>query len=206
VEDAAESLGSFYKGDHTGTFGLLGVLSFNGNKTITTGGGGAILTDNTVLARRAKHLTTTAKVAHAWDYCHDEIGFNYRMPNLNAALGCAQLERLPALRKQKRELFAVYKQAFAGIEGVDVIAEPLDSESNYWLQTLTLEAGHAMCRDQILELANNSGYMTRPVWRLINTLKPYCECPAMDLGTAELLARCLINIPSSACLAGLRCE
>jgi perosamine synthetase len=206
VEDAAESLGSFYKGRHTGTFGLLGVLSFNGNKTITCGGGGAILTDSAELAARAKHLTTTAKLAHTWDYYHDEIGYNYRMPNLNAALGCAQLERLPALLERKRELFAVYSRAFASIKGIDVIAEPENSESNYWLQTLRLDASHAMYRDQILELTNHCGYGTRPVWRLINTLKPYRECPAMDLETAEVLARALINIPSSASLAGSRCE
>jgi perosamine synthetase len=201
VEDAAESLGSLYRGKHTGTFGQLGVVSFNGNKTITSGGGGAILTNDKSLAARAKHLTTTAKLPHAWHYQHDEIGYNYRMPNLNAALACAQLEQLPILRDQKRALFDSYAGAFAGIEGVEVAAEPPESESNYWLQTLVLDADHALHRDEVLELTNSAGYMTRPVWGLLSSSKPYSHCPAMELGTAEYLASCLLNVPSSACLA-----
>lgn len=201
VEDAAESLGSFYRGKHTGTFGRLGALSFNGNKTITSGGGGAILTNDSALAARAKHLTTTAKLAHAWCYDHDEIGYNYRMPNLNAALGCAQLEQLPVMREQKRALFSHYKRSFAGIAGVEIVAEPQECESNYWLQTLVLEPQCALNRDEILELTNGAGFMTRPVWGLLSSSEPYRDCPAMDLATAELLASSLINIPSSACLA-----
>ena len=139
VEDAAESLGSFYNGQHTGTFGLFGALSFNGNKTITTGGGGAILTNSESLARHAKHLTTTAKLPHAWEFRHDEIGYNYRMPNINAALGCAQLEQLPAKLAAKRELFSRYHAAFAGIKGVTLFKEPQNCQSNYWLQTLLLD-------------------------------------------------------------------
>lgn len=201
VEDAAESLGSFYRGQHTGTFGQSGVLSFNGNKTITCGGGGAILTNDGELAQRARHLTTTAKVSHAWDYRHDEIGYNYRMPNLNAALGCAQLERLPIFREQKRSLFARYSEAFAGIQGVEVAVEPSESESNYWLQTLILDTGHACYRDEVLELTNGNGYMTRPVWQLLSTLEPYRGCPSMDVSLAHSLSQRLINIPSSAQLA-----
>ena len=189
VEDAAESLGSFYKGRHTGTFGRLGILSFNGNKSVTCGGGGAVLTDDAELAKRAKHLSTTAKLAHPWRYRHDETGYNYRMPNLNAALGCAQLERLPALRASKRALFHRYKQAFAGVGGVEVAAEPPGCESNYWLQTLLLGPEHAGCRDEILENTNRAGYMTRPVWDLLNLSAPYRRCPAMDLSCAENLAR-----------------
>jgi len=206
VEDAAESLGSFYRGKHTGTFGQLGALSFNGNKIITSGGGGAILTNDKELARRAKHLTTTAKRAHAWHYNHDQIGYNYRMPNLNAALGCAQLEQLPTMRAQKRALFDRYVQAFAGIEGVEIAAEPPECESNYWLQTLVLDADRASCRDVVLELSNTAGYMTRPVWGLLNSSEPYRHCPAMNLQSAEFLAHCLINIPSSAYLVGPRRE
>jgi len=200
VEDAAESLGSFYQGKHTGTFGLLGALSFNGNKTITTGGGGAILTDDKTLALRAKHLTTTAKLAHAWRYQHDEIGYNYRMPNLNAALGCAQLERLSEMLGRKRVLYGHYASAFAEIEGVELAAEPPGSNSNYWLQTLVLDANHVDRRDDILDLTNSAGYMTRPVWELLSSSIPYRNCPAMNLETAEYLARSIINIPSSAYL------
>jgi predicted outer membrane repeat protein len=151
VEDAAESLGSFYHGQHTGTFGLLGTLSFNGNKTITTGGGGAILTNDDVLARRAKHLTTTAKVPHTWEFVHDEIGYNYRMPNINASLGCAQLERLPEMLLAKRNLFDRYANAFTSIPEVNLLKEPAGTSSNYWLQTLILESSQAHLRDEIIE-------------------------------------------------------
>ena len=198
VEDAAESLGSFYQGQHTGTFGLLGTLSFNGNKTITTGGGGAILTNDDVLARRAKHLTTTAKVPHAWEFVHDEIGYNYRMPNINASLGCAQLEKLPDMLLRKRNLFERYEKAFRPIPGIDLLKEPVGCESNYWLQTLILEPNQAHLRDDILELTNSAGIMTRPAWTLMADLKPYANCPTMDLTTARDLVQRIINIPSSA--------
>lgn len=197
IEDAAESLGSFYHGQHTGTFGLLGTLSFNGNKTITTGGGGAILTNNKALARQAKHLTTTAKVAHAWEFRHDEVGYNYRMPNINAALGCAQLEQLPAKLVAKRELFKRYQDAFTHVEGVSVFLEPGGCESNYWLQALILDKNNSDNRDLILARTNEMGLMTRPVWNLLNTLAPYGYSPHMDLSSANSIANKLINIPSS---------
>jgi predicted outer membrane repeat protein len=197
VEDAAESLGSYYHGQHTGTFGLMGTLSFNGNKTITTGGGGAILTNDIELARHAKHLTTTAKMPHAWEYRHDEIGYNYRLPNLNAALGCAQLEQLPAMLATKRRLFQRYQTAFAPVEGVKLVAEPEQCLSNYWLQTLLLDTDQANERDCILKATNDAGFMTRPAWILMHELMPFKDCPSMDLVGAQSLAQRLINIPSS---------
>ncbi len=200
VEDAAESLGSYYHGIHTGTLGLLGTLSFNGNKTITTGGGGAILTNDATIARRAKHLTTTAKLPHAWEYCHDEIGYNYRLPNLNAALGCAQLEQLPFILTAKRALFQRYQTAFAPVQGVTLMSEPEKCQSNYWLQTLLLDDDHADQRDHVLAGTNAAGYMTRPVWKLMHELAPFKNCPRMDLKMAESLSQRLINIPSSASL------
>lgn len=197
VEDAAESLGSTYQGQHTGTFGLLGTLSFNGNKTITTGGGGAILTNDALLARHAKHLTTTAKLSHAWEFRHDEIGYNYRLPNLNAALGCAQLEQLPVMLAAKRELFQRYQTAFAPVQGVTLMAEPAQCRSNYWLQTLLLDADHANQRDLVLKATNAAAYMTRPSWVLMHELVPLKDCPRMELAMAETLSQLLINIPSS---------
>lgn len=201
VEDAAESLGSWYHGRHTGTFGLFGVLSFNGNKTITTGGGGAILTNDPELAHRAKHVTTTAKLQHQWNYVHDEVGFNYRMPNVNAALGCAQLAQLPDFLSSKRRLFERYLDAFQGVEGASVYGEPHGCSSNYWLQTLLLDGADVGQRDAILEVTNESGVMTRPAWTLLHTLKPYSECPRAPLPVAESLEKRIINLPSSAGLA-----
>jgi len=197
VEDAAESLGSFYHGQHTGTFGLFGTLSFNGNKTITTGGGGAILTNNEALARHAKHLTTTAKIPHAWEFRHDEIGYNFRMPNINAALGCAQLEKLSAKLASKRELFKRYQSAFAHVDGISLFSEPENCQSNYWLQTLLLDGNMSENRDLILESTNNTGIMTRPAWELMNDLEPFKGFPSMDLSTAKSLSGRIINIPSS---------
>jgi perosamine synthetase len=201
VEDAAESLGSSIGGRHTGTFGVMGTLSFNGNKTITTGGGGAILTNDRVLAARAKHLTTTAKLAHRWDFVHDEVGFNYRLPNLNAALGCAQLEQLPGFLAEKRRLFDRYHARFADAEGVRLVAEPPGCRSNYWLQTLILDESLANQRDLILQATNDVGLMTRPVWTLMHRLAPYRDSPRAPLPVAESLERRLINLPSSAGLA-----
>jgi aminotransferase in exopolysaccharide biosynthesis len=200
VEDAAESLGSYYHGRHTGTFGLMGTLSFNGNKTITTGGGGAILTNNSNIARHAKHLTTTAKIPHAWEFYHDEIGFNYRMPNINAALGCAQLEQLPAILAAKRELFQRYQIAFATISGLKLMVEPNQCQSNYWLQTLLLDSEQASQRDVILKTTNEASLMTRPAWVLMHELKLFKLSPKMDLTCAQSLAKRLINIPSSSIL------
>lgn len=198
VEDAAESLGSFVQGRHTGTFGLMGTLSFNGNKTITTGGGGAILTNDSALAKRAKHLTTTAKVPHRWEYVHDEIGYNYRLPNINAALGCAQLESLPEFLESKRRLFERYSRAFAGVAQALIVAEPPGCRSNYWLQTMLLHVAAAGERDAILAATNDAGLMTRPTWTLMHHLAPYRDCPRMPLAVAESLERRLINLPSSA--------
>jgi len=201
VEDAAESLGSRYQGQHTGTFGLLGTLSFNGNKIITTGGGGAILTNDERLADHAKHLTTTAKLPHRWDYVHDEVGYNFRMPNLNAALGCAQLEQLPEFLASKRRLFERYQEALAHIDEVRLMREPSGCESNYWLQTLVLSDAIADQRDAILQATNDAGLMMRPAWELMHRLTPYVDCPRAPLPVAESLAQRLINLPSSTGLA-----
>jgi perosamine synthetase len=197
IEDATESLGSSYHGQQTGTFGLMGALSFNGNKTITTGGGGAILTNDTTLALHAKHLTTTAKLSHAWEYCHDEIAYNYRMPNINAALGCAQLEQLPDMLVAKRALFEQYQAAFSLVQGVSLVVEPQQCQSNYWLQTLLLNADQADQRDPILAATNAAGYMTRPTWMLMDELSHFNDCPRMGLEVAHSLSQRLINIPSS---------
>jgi perosamine synthetase len=197
VEDAAESLGSYYDGQHTGTFGLMGTLSFNGNKTITTGGGGAVMTNNPELARHAKYLTTTAKLPHAWDYRHDEVGYNYRLPNLNAALGCAQLEQLPAMLAGKRELFRRYHAEFSTMPHIKLMAESDQCRSNYWLQTLLLDDQYANQRDPILKATNEAGLMTRPAWILMHELTPFKACPRMDLACSAALSQRLINIPSS---------
>ncbi len=198
IEDAAESLGSTIDKRHTGTFGLMGTLSFNGNKTVTTGGGGAILTNDTELARHAKHLTTTAKVPHRWDYRHDEVGYNYRLPNINAALGCAQLEQLPGFLESKRNLFKRYQRAFSGIREALVVEEPKGCQSNYWLQTLLLNESAAELRDAVLTATNDAGLMTRPTWTLMHKLAPYSKCPRMELPVAASLEQRLINLPSSA--------
>jgi perosamine synthetase len=200
VEDAAESLGSRYRGRHTGTFGIVGTLSFNGNKIITTGGGGALLTNDELLARRAKHLTTTAKLPHRWEFCHDEVAFNYRMPNLNAALGCAQLEQLPAFLAEKRRLYKIYHAALDGIRGVHLLGEPAECVSNFWLQTLILDESFANLRDSILAATNDVGLMTRPTWVTMHRLPAFQDCPRMPLAAAESLERRVINLPSSAVL------
>ncbi len=198
IEDAAESLGSYYKGQHTGTSGIFGTLSFNGNKIVTTGGGGALLTNDTELARKAKHLTTTAKVAHRWEFVHDQLGYNYRMPNINAALGCAQLEQLPVFLAQKRALHDRYKQAFASVDGIRLWSEPAHCTSNYWLQSLLLDEPDLALRDAILAAANDAGLMTRPAWTLMHELPMYAHMPRAQLPVAQSIAARLINIPSSA--------
>lgn len=200
VEDAAESLGSYYKGRHSGTIGRVGALSFNGNKIVTTGGGGAILTMDEELGRFAKHITTTAKVPHRWEFNHDHVAFNYRLPNLNAALGCAQLERLPEFLDAKRQLAAAYRDAFAGVVGVRFFDEPSFSRSNYWLNVLLLNPEHRSSRDRVLAATNDSGIMTRPAWTLMHKLPMFSSCPRMDLSVAEDLEQRVINIPSSSCL------
>lgn len=204
VEDAAESLGSFYQGRHTGTFGRLGALSFNGNKIVTCGGGGAILTNDHGLADHAKHLTTTAKIAHAWNYVHDEVGYNFRMPNLNAALGCAQLEQLPQFLASKRRLTAQYENAFfelAQSGDLELKKEPEGCSSNYWLQTIILGAAHSGELESVLNACNEAGYKARPAWRLLHWLDPYKDCPRAPLPVAEFLAGRIVNLPSSAGLA-----
>lgn len=201
IEDAAESLGTTYAGKHTGTFGVVGVLSFNGNKTVTTGGGGALLFNDRELAAYAKHVTTTAKIPHRWEYRHDEIGFNYRLPNINAALGCAQLEQISCFLKAKRRLFERYRAAFAGVPGVRLVTEPEGSRSNFWLQALILDTNVASALDTVLARTNDAGFMTRPSWTPMHQLGPYAHCPRMDLPVAESLAARLVNIPSSPQLA-----
>lgn len=203
VEDAAESLGSYYKGRHTGNLGRVSALSFNGNKVITTGGGGAILTNDEALGALAKHLTTTAKVPHRWLFSHDMIGFNYRLPNINAALGCAQLEQLPLFLKNKRALARKYQESFAGVDGIRFFTEPDFAQSNYWLNALLLDKKHASQRDALLEALHAEGILARPAWIPMHKLEMYRSCPKMDsLNVAEDLERRLINIPSSHFLSG----
>jgi perosamine synthetase len=200
IEDAAESLGSFYKGRHTGNVGLLSALSFNGNKIITTGGGGAILTNDEKLGALAKHITTTAKQPHPWAFKHDRIGYNYRMPNLNAALGCAQLEKLPDFLIRKRSLAERYAKVFTNIPGIKLFPEPAHGRSNHWLNALILEKADAAQLESILEATNKVGYMTRPAWTLMHKLPMFATCPRPNLNIAETLENSLINIPSSASL------
>ncbi len=203
VEDAAESLGSLYQGQHTGHTGRLAALSFNGNKVVTTGGGGAILTNHPALGQRAKHLTTTARVAHRWTLLHDEVGYNYRLPNLNAALGCAQLERLPDMLVRKRALAERYAQALARVPGLSFLKEPPGTHSNYWLNAMVLDAQHQDQRDQLLSVLNDAGYMSRPLWALMHSLPMYQNAPCMDLSMATQLEARVINLPSSAKLGAL---
>ena len=197
IEDAAESLGSFYKGRHTGHWGVLSAMSFNGNKIITTGGGGAILTNNENLAKKAKHLTTTAKLKHKWEYIHDQIGYNYRLPNINAALGCAQMEQLPKYLKYKRELAERYQTEFEKVDGVSFFTGSKESHCNYWLNVLLLNEKFYSERDSILKITNNNGIMTRPAWKLLPKLPMFKNSPKMNLSVAESLERRLINLPSS---------
>lgn len=193
VEDAAESLGSLYKGRHAGTLGTVGVQSFNGNKIITTGGGGMILAD-AALGARAKHMTTTAKQPHPYNYVHDEVGFNYRLPNLNAALGCAQLERLDEFVAFKRDLAASYEELLSGSE-YKFVLEPEGCRSNYWLNAVICESREA--RQQLLTATNEAGVMTRPIWALMSDLEMYKNCKSADLHNARWLEERVVNLPSS---------
>ncbi|PHM17946.1 MAG: aminotransferase DegT [Sulfuricurvum sp. PD_MW2] len=193
VEDAAESLGSTYKERHTGTFGILGAFSFNGNKIITSGGGGVIVTDNEQLAARAKHLTTTAKTPHRWEYVHDEIGYNYRLPNINAALLCAQMETLDLFLENKRLLTNEYG-SFFDTTPINHVREPINARSNYWLQTLILNNKDE--QEAFLAYTNDHGVMTRPIWRLMNKLEMFKECQCSDLSNALWLEERVVNIPS----------
>lgn len=195
VEDAAESLGCFYEGKHTGNFGKIGILSFNGNKTITTGGGGMLLTNDEDLGKHLKHITTQAKVAHPWEYAHDHIGYNYRMPNINAALGVAQMEKLDDILKSKRQIAEAYIGFFED-KNIHFCVEPKDSKSNYWLNAVILEDREQ--RDEFLKETNESGIMTRPIWKLMNKLEMFSTCQTSDLSNSEWLEDRVVNIPSSA--------
>lgn len=195
VEDAAESIGSFYKGKHTGTFGKVGAISFNGNKTITTGGGGMLLFNDEDLARFAKHLTTQAKVPHRWEFRHDHIGYNYRMPNINAALGCAQMEHLEEFVLNKRETAAKYTEYFKNIEDIDFFTEPSDCRSNYWLNVVILKDKQTQL--EFLQQTNDNGVMTRPIWELMNRLPMFEHCQNDGLENSIWFADRVVNIPSS---------
>lgn len=194
VEDAAESLGSYVDGRHTGTFGKLATLSFNGNKTITTGGGGMIITDDEALAKHAKHLTTTAKIPHPYEFVHDEVGYNYRLPNLNAALGCAQMERLPEMLAIKAEVARRYAGFFAGT-GVRFV-QPLEGDvANRWLNAIVLDSEAQ--RDEFLRYTNDHDVMTRPIWRLMPRLEMYRDCQHDGLENSYWLEARVVNLPSS---------
>jgi perosamine synthetase len=198
VEDAAESIGSYVGTTHTGTFGRCSSLSFNGNKTITTGGGGAILTNDSGLAQRIRHLATTAKMPHDYEYIHDAVAFNYRMPNINAALGCAQLSRLDDFLSAKRILAKKYAEGFSSARSMQFVAEPHGTTSNYWLNTIRLSKPDLSLRDELLVAARANGYMCRPAWNLLHTLPMYESSPRAKLPVAQNLWQSLINIPSSA--------
>lgn len=194
VEDAAESLGSFYHGEHTGLKGDVGILSFNGNKIVTCGGGGMIITNNELLAKRAKHLTTTAKQPHKWEFFHDEVGYNYRLPNLNAALACAQMESLPAFVDNKRKTASEYRNYFSK-SNILFIDEPKNSESNFWLNAIQFSS--KIERDEFLEFSNNNGVMTRPIWRLMTELPAFANNFKMPMKNAEHYVETVLNLPSS---------
>jgi perosamine synthetase len=200
VEDAAESLGSYVGSKHTGTFGVIGVLSFNGNKIVTTGGGGMILTDDPTIAQRAKHLTTTAKLPHSWEFEHDEVGWNFRMPNLNAALGVAQFSKLPGYLANKRVLADRYAKAFSELPGIELLLEPEGTRSNYWLCSVRVKGGISE-RNALLQATNDDGLQCRPFWNLLSRQSPYREAIRGPLATAEALVDSVISIPSSPQLA-----
>ncbi len=197
VEDAAEAIGSEYNGRHVGTQGLISALSFNGNKTITTGGGGAVLTNDDELAQRARHLTTTGKVTHIWEYFHDCIAYNYRLPNINAALGCAQLEQLGDIIMKKRVLASRYQHEFRQVGDLEFFTEMKGVKSNYWLNAVMLKEPDMEKRNRLLDKLNADGIMVRPIWDLMNRLPMYQSCPAADLSMSHAIEDSLINIPSS---------
>ena len=201
IEDAAEALGSFQKGKHAGTFGTCGAISFNGNKIITTGGGGAVLTDNDEIASVVRHLATTAKKPHQYEYFHDRMGYNFRMPALNAALGCSQLQKLDNYLKLKKHLNNLYAKNFERVNGCEFVTNPKESQSNYWLNAIKLNPDAKPNRNDILDALNDFGYASRPIWTLLNSLPHFSEYPSMTLDTAKDLAGRIINIPSSPFLA-----
>jgi perosamine synthetase len=194
IEDAAEALGSFYQGRHVGVFGEMGILSFNGNKPVTTGGGGMLVTDNKVYAEKAKHLTTTAKLSHPWEFIHDHVGYNYRLPNINAAVGCAQMEYFLDVLENKRQTALKYRHFFQN-SATSFIPEPENAKSNYWLNAVILK--NRQERDCFLEFANRNGVQARPVWTLIPKLNMYNHCQCAPLETAQWLEDRVVNIPSS---------
>jgi perosamine synthetase len=198
VEDAAEAIGGLYKGGHVGRHGLMGVLSFNGNKVVTTGGGGAIITDDEALGRRLKHLSTTARIQQGWGHFHDEVGYNYRMPNLNAALGCAQLEQLEGFLRDKRALARRYGEVFERVSAGSIQLEQSHVRSTYWLNSFLLHPQYAGLRDDLLSAINAAGYEARPAWVLMHRLPAFRDCPRMPLAVAEQVESRLINLPSSA--------
>ena len=201
VEDAAESLGSYVDGQHTGTFGLTGMISFNGNKIVTTGGGGVILTNDDAIGKRAKHITTTAKLPHKWEFEHDELAWNYRMTNLTAALGIAQLEKLEGFKAEKRVLAERYAAAFEGFEGAKFVAEPAGTTSNYWLCAVQLDEPSLEQRDALLQACHDDGILARPMWNLLHEQRMYNTAPAADLEVATALHASLICLPSTPRLA-----
>lgn len=201
VEDAAESLGSYVDGQHTGTFGLTGIISFNGNKIITSGGGGVILTNNDEIGRRAKHITTTAKLPHKWEFEHDEVAWNYRMTNLTAALAMAQLSRLDGFIDEKRVIALRYAEAFADFEGAKFVFEPEGTTSNYWLCAVQLDEPSLAKRDEILQACHDAGILARPMWNLLHTQRMYQSVPVGDVSTATALHASLICLPSTPRLA-----
>ena len=201
IEDAAEALGSRYKGRPCGSLARLGALSFNGNKVVTTGGGGAVLTDDDGIADRLRHLTTTAKLPHRWAFDHDEVGWNFRMPNINAALGLAQMERLPAMLCAKRRLFEKYSEAFSGFAHGRLFADAPFAQSNHWLVTLILDHGCENRLEDVLAAANDDGLMTRPAWTPMHRLRMYRDNPRAPLPVTEDLSRRILNLPSSPFLA-----
>jgi perosamine synthetase len=194
IEDAAESLGSFYNGKHTGTFGRAAILSFNGNKLVTTGGGGMVITDDEAIANRVRYISTTAKRPHHWEFYHDEVGYNLRMPSVNATIGFAQLEYFDKILANKRETACLYRQFFDSIH-VPFITEPVNAKSNYWLNAILFD--NRKQRDEFLEYSNDNGVQTRPAWTLLHTLPPYQHCQHTDTPNAEYIAERLVNIPSS---------
>jgi perosamine synthetase len=204
IEDAAEALGSFFKNKHAGTFGLVGCFSFNGNKIMTTGGGGAIITNNKLLAKKIKHLSTTAKINHRWEYIHDAVGYNFRMPNLNAALGSAQIENLNKFLRSKRKLFLRYCKEFLKVNNVTLIKNPEFSKSNNWLNTIFIKNSSIKKRNKVLSLAQKNQIFLRPVWKPLHTLKHLNKMPRMNLDAATKIYESCINLPSSASYFGIR--
>ena len=197
IEDAAEALGSFFKNKHAGTFGLVGCFSFNGNKIMTTGGGGAIITNNKLLAKKIKHLSTTAKINHRWEYIHDAVGYNFRMPNLNAALGSAQIENLNKFLRSKRKLFLRYCKEFSKVSKVRIIKNPEFCKSNNWLNTIFIKNSSIKKRNKVLSLAQKNQIFLRPVWKPLHQLKHFRSTPRMNLENAKKIYKSCINLPSS---------